>query len=223
MIKFCSVIYNAGYGGNFFARVLSLSKETVPYLYQDIAKFSCTEIKNLQQMSVHERYDILKYQGLKTCIDWHTERLITPDVFYEQPTVNNFFEWSIIGNHGNTIADSCLDYIVQTIWIDLDLSLYQDWLNKSYKLLQNELDTLCCHPSWILTHEDLQKIEHTRKKLEKRPICNISMTDVLSSTDGFANQYTKACEFLNITAEIDLAIAFYQGWHDFRFRKVMNS
>lgn len=221
MIKCCSVIYNPGYGGNFFTKVLSLSKETVPYLYQDIERFSDTEIENLQHMSAYERYAIIKYQGLQTHVDWHYGRLKDPNIFYEDPRINNFFQWSILGNHFDNLAGPRLDFIKKMIHVDLDLSVYQNWITKSNQEMQNQIGRKYVG-SWSLTDEQLQQINQYREQLaQKFPMCDVSMTNILSSTDGFVHEYVKACEFLNITVETDVAVTFYREWHEWRFRKVM--
>lgn len=228
MIKCCSVIYNPGYGGNFFARVLSLSKETVPYLYKNIREFSDLEIKNLQKMSVLERYDILKYQGLKSYINWHSDRLKRPDIFYSNPEVDNFFEWAILTNHFNDIVSPRLEYIKKIIWVDLDLSMYRDWIYKSYHKITTQIEKLdvtdkFSHADWsTLSEKNIIESKKIRQELlHKYPMCDISMTNILSSTNGFIEEYKKACDFLEITTEIEPAVIFYQEWYDWRYRKIM--
>jgi hypothetical protein len=214
MLQPCSVIYFPGIGGNFIKLCLSLSKETVPYYYQHLDSYTVDQITGIREITAEQRRSIIRYSTSSDYKKIHAVKsasleLSEPDFYYQNSLINDYFKWSIVGNHPSDYK-SRLEWLKKIIYVELDLEKYGHWVSRASAQFGFENFN---QTNYLLTADQYAE----EQQLKNYNITTtLSMTNVLTGVDGFTNEYLRTCNNLEITPEIDQAILFYQDWRSLR-------
>ena len=233
-VQTCSVVYHAGYGGNFVKMCLSLSPDTTPYYHTNLNQLNDNDILTLYELTPADRRKIVQYASIIDYKNRHRRDVtFEPEIFYPNPLINNYYKWSIISNHPDTFGTR-LPFLKKILYLDLDLSKYGIWIANSFKYFTREekvyfpdvtknmivghsikdnIDSFETPPAYALTEEQVRD-EAYCKSLPN--VESVSMTTILDSLDGFVSEYTRLCRLLEITPVTDDAILYYKEWRQFR-------
>jgi len=89
--------------------------------------------------------------------------------------------------------------------VNLDLSTYGNWVDQAQKKLK-------------FTYRPNEWNEF--KSLDLNPnVCDINLTKMLDSQQGFVEEYTRICDKMNISTHVNLAMVLYQDWLSVRGKK----
>lgn len=219
MIKPCSVIYLPGAGGTFFRLCLSLSKETVPFYKSSLNDLTNEEIYLIRKMSAEQRKEFLRIKDFETFKNVHgssIDSIISPDFYYSNPLINDYFEWVIAKNHTNNYQKR-LPYLKKILYLEIDPDRYQTWTKNAYQYF-NPLghgNKFRC-----ALYLEMQNIQEIKKNPITTTLC---MNSILDSQLGFETQYLQACSALNITPELECAVDLYKDWRKFRVDPFLES
>ena len=172
-------------------------------------------------MSVQERQSINQLNSLADFKKIHPLNGQPPDIcaanfYYKNPLINNHFEWAIAPNHPNNYQIR-LPWLKKILYVELDFNKHGHWVKNAGAYFQQ----FSYKNNFVINQTNNYQLTADQQdqviELKNHTITTtISMSEILDSTDGFVNQYLLACLALNLTPELDHAITFYQGWHQFR-------
>jgi len=207
-IKHIFVVYNPGYAGNFLIRLLSLDTQVVPQITKELIN-----TEKFFDLSNTERADLYSFSSVRTqFLNWQKFHRSWLDFHHYELFENrlkNYQQYTniIFGMHSPEYLRfqdqiSCIENY-QVVFVDLDQTLYGDWIEKSQKDLNFK---------YRLDEKQIyeQMVSDTGNAV------NIDLTEILESTEGFIREYIRVSNILGLETHIDSAKKLYTEWYETR-------
>jgi len=221
VIKTAAIVYFPGTGGNFLKCCLSLSPETVPYLWKHHNSYTDEEIIAFRSMSAQQRQQILDFSNIKDFDKFHAvygQQPTIPNIswHYDNPLIDDYYKWAVVTEHLDSYIQN-LPFFSKLFYVKLDFNRFGSWIENN----ANYFKTFSYVSNFLVNNDGTyQPTLQQQKQVDQitaHSITNvISMDEILEGTQGFIKQYVNACECLNITPVIDCATNFYKDWRRFR-------
>ena len=201
------IIYNAGAGGNFLGRVLTLDQTTFPmggididipsttdrfsrYYYDN--KFESIKSNNILSngLSCWVDYELNKYyfpltSTMETLLEYNL-KIIEPIHPHQIEEKINLFGKDDQIKFYYVDPTGCADWIHNQVQHKIDLNVTLDKVISGINLLDVKLTQYSCYP--------------------------ISLANIIKSRASFLKEYNKICNILEITAHNQYAIQIYNSW-----------
>ena len=206
-LKYIFIVYLPGYAGNFLARLLSLSKSTVPVLPIEMLK-NFDRIPNLnidQRLQLYSFKDVRQqYQNWQV---YHREWI----TFYNHvdicERIDNEFSHIVYSLHFPEFKKFNQEITniknKEVFYVKLDLNRYKPWIEKS------QLD--------LNFKYRLDEIENYSKWSSLLDL-NINLTKILDNEVDYLEEYRNIQKFLNLDVYENEALILYKEWYDTRVR-----
>ena len=201
------IIYNAGAGGNFLGRVLTLDQTTFPMGGIDIDIPSTAD--RFRRYCYDNKFDSIKFNsilsnGLSRWVDYELnncyfpltstmETLLEYNLKIIEPIHPHYVEKKInlFGNNDQLNfyyidPTGCTDWIHKQVQHKIDQNITLDKILSGINLLNLKLTQYSCYP--------------------------ISLANIIKSQSSFIKEYNKICNILNLIAHNQFAIQIYNSW-----------
>ena len=202
------IVYNPGYAGTLFHRLLCLSPSVVPHL-------QINKLKRIVETAVPEPPDPYSFSFVNTYYtNWQLFHRDYADFYYHSlytslrdlPSYNNY-EHIVYSIHPLEFRYLEQDILkindARFFYVDLDLGKYNNWL------------TVCQQQLGWETRDNESTIGLELKNAYNMD--TISLTNVLKSNLAFLDEYVVLCDKLKIKPDIDSATKLYKDWRSVRF------
>ena len=207
-MKTVIVVYMPGHAGNFVARLFSLGPETMPLIRQQLMSESIDNgseipdsfdrLANYRFSTVSSEFDSWQqfHRAYADHKDYVSYRLL--NVFCNQKYSRIVFPLHPyeFGNDFYEIDGTELYYV------DLDLAHWGQWVETSRQKLHFED-----------RHDERKEFEEYKNSHNMKPI-NLSL--LLQSEWAFSQEYNRVCREMNITPDIEQALALRTDWYSSR-------
>jgi hypothetical protein len=166
-------------------------------------------------MSASERMELVRFKNIDDFKKLHNSiNIHEPEFFYQNPLIDSYFDWSIVKSHPLIYHDR-LPWLNKIVYLELDFEKYGHWLKNSMIHLL-ELGLIYTDDKTSL-YQMPQEQRSEEIKIKSLPITiTMSMTKILEGVDGFVDEYLTICNALELTAEIDCSIFYYNEWRQLR-------
>lgn len=198
------IVYIPGYAGNFLQRVFSLSPSVTPVVTRG-------QLSNWIVSGVVPSNELFDFTSVNTkYADWqafHNDYSSAHTLVVYPNLLSKFNQYTHVVTqiHPHELVELRQPLIsripaVNFMYVDLDLGIYNRWWETSKKELGFEL-----RPGELALANEL-----------KQSMQSISLTAILSSEEGFVQEYVTGCDIFKLEPCIDYAIHLYRSWKSVR-------